>query len=125
MNKYGTELILDLHGCDVSLFNRDDLTRYLVKLCDLIHMKRADIHFWDYEGDDEAKEAAPERLCGTSVVQFIETSNITIHTLDKLQTVFINIFSCSEFDHDEAYIFTLKFFKAESAHTTSIDRLLP
>ena len=25
---YGTELVLDLHGCDKALFNREDLTRF-------------------------------------------------------------------------------------------------
>ena len=125
MKNFGTELIIDLYECDVGLFNRDDLTRYLVEVCDLIGMKRADLHFWDYEGDDAAREAAPAHLAGISAVQFIETSNITIHTLDKLRTIYVNIFSCAEFNHDEAFRFTKAFFDAHASHVASLERLLP
>ena len=33
---YGWELVLDLHGCDSTRFNRTDLDRFFTDLCNLI-----------------------------------------------------------------------------------------
>mgnify|MGYP001408611741 CR=1 FL=1 len=80
-DKYGIELILDLHDCDVSTFTRDSISDYFAQLCDLIDMKREDLHFWDDVGlDEEDKQTSPHTQ-GTSAVQFILTSSIVIHAL--------------------------------------------
>src|SRR4051812_37051537 len=42
---YGVELVLDLHGCDPSLFNRRGLRKFYRELCDLIGMQLCKIHF--------------------------------------------------------------------------------
>lgn len=108
--EYGKELILDLHNCDNSTFNRVSLKKYFVELCDLIDMKRCDLHFWDdVEVPDNEKQISPHTK-GTSAVQFILTSNITIHTLDIMRRVYVNIFSCKDFDTINAQKFTTKFF---------------
>ena len=49
---------------------------------------------------------------GISAMQFIETSNIVVHALELLKTVFVNIFSCKEFDTKAAEEFT-KFFSKQ------------
>lgn len=73
-------------------------------------MKREDLHWWDYKGYPEEKKKAPPHLKGTSVVQFIQTSTIVIHTLDDLRTAHINIFSCKDFNTDDAADFTAGYF---------------
>ncbi len=110
MKNYGKELILDIHNCDVKLFNRKILKKYLIELCELIDMKREDLHFWDYKDEPEEYEEAPVHLKGVSLIQFITTSNITIHTLDILKRVYINIFSCKDFDSKKVINFTSFFF---------------
>jgi len=122
MRGYGKELIIDLKECDASLFNRSHIEEYFKQICDLIQMKRAKFYFWDYEGDDEAKVEALDHLCGTSAVQFIETSNITIHALDRLREAYINIFSCKEFDEGLAAKFTADFFKAGEYDIAILER---
>ena len=95
---YGKELIIDLHDCDVSKFNRKDIEKFLIELCDdVIDMERADLNWWDYENDPEEYEKAPPHLKGISCVQFITTSSIVIHTLE-IGDAYINIFSCKDFD---------------------------
>lgn len=111
---FGPELILDLHGCDNSKFNRKDLTHFFVELCDLIDMERCDLHFWDYIGEEAEYDKAADHLKGTSAIQFILTSNITIHTLDVLKDVYLNIFSCKDFDEDETVRFCVDYFKADT-----------
>jgi len=119
---YGEELILDLHDCDRRKFNRKDIRRFLEGLCDLIKMERVVLHFWDYEDNPEAYEAAPEHLKGTSAVQFIQTSNITIHALDDLGKVFLNIFSCKSFSPALAASFAASFFEGRVVTKTHIGR---
>ncbi len=120
---YGTELIMDLHDCDSTLFNRDDLTRFFEELCDLIDMEACDLHFWDDVGRAPEDCQTEPHTKGTSAIQFILTSNITIHALDLLGKVFVNIFSCKGFDHAEAERFCADFFKGRVAKRLSTERL--
>ena len=111
---YGKELILDLHNCNnTELFNRKDLTNFFKALCILIDMERCDLHFWDYKGEEAEYRKAPIHLRGTSAVQFISTSNITIHTLDEMRRVYLNIFSCKEFSPEIASEFCKNYFDGE------------
>ena len=107
---YGVELILDLHSCDTSRFTRAAIERYFTELCDLIDMERCDLHFWDDLGVPEGEQQTDPKTKGTSAVQFILTSTIVIHTLDLTKVAYVNIFSCKEFDTDEAAQFTAKWF---------------
>lgn len=123
MKPYGKELILDIHGCDTRLFTRGQIALYLVQLCDKIEMDREDIHFWDYNGDPEGYKKAPDHLKGISCIQFIKTSNITIHTLDVLKKVFINIFSCKDFDAKTIGRFTEQYFSGNIVNFREIERI--
>ena len=121
--KYGIELILDLHGCDAAKFTRDSITEYFERLCDLIDMKREDLHFWDDVGlAEEDKQTSPHTQ-GTSAVQFILTSSIVIHTLDQLHAVYINIFSCKAYDPKVAEQFSIDWFGATECSARFIDRV--
>ena len=110
---YGQELILDLHDCDVNRFTRRELEQFCKQLCELIDMERCDLHFWDDVGVPEDERQSDPKTKGTSAVQFILTSTIVIHTLDLMKAVYVNIFSCKEFDTDEAAAFTAKWFGSE------------
>lgn len=120
---YGKELIIDLHNCDDSKFTRKEIRKYFKELCTLIDMKAEKLYWWDDYG-------LPLELCqkeahtkGTSAVQFILTSNITIHTLDILKNVYINIFSCKEFDCNHAKAFTENWFKGKIVNSQIINRV--
>lgn len=119
---YGKELILDMYGCDPLLFTRGFIEQFLIELCELIDMERCDLHFWDYVGYPEEKAAAPPHLDGMSVVQFIKTSNITIHTLDQVGEIYFNLFSCKEFDANDAVAFINKSFKSKDYQYRIIER---
>lgn len=107
---YGKELIIDLEYCVTDKFNRKDITKYFKELCALIDMQRCDLHFWDDLETPENEKQTSAHTKGTSAVQFIITSNITIHTLDILKEVYVNIFSCKEFSAPEAAKFTKEYF---------------
>jgi S-adenosylmethionine decarboxylase len=120
---YGKELIIDLHNCNVSKFNRKEIDKYFRQLCKLIKMKRCERYWWDDVGvPDEEKQTEPH-LKGTSAVQFIMTSNITIHTLDLLGNAYINIFSCKDFDSELAREFTRTYFEGTLKHWEIVKRV--
>jgi len=119
---YGYELILDLYRCDETKFTRKSIDEYFRILCDLIDMEKCDRYFWDdLDTPEEERQTEPHTI-GTSAVQFILTSNITIHTLDLLRKVFVNIFSCKEFDYDIAADFTESWFGGTIKNRTSMER---
>lgn len=121
MTDYGKELVIDLHGCDSDMFTRAKLTTFFELLCEKIDMHRADLHFWDYESREE-RDAAPPHLAGISAVQFIETSNVTIHALYKLRAVYLNVFSCKDFNHELVIDFALGYFGGKVKNWAHIRR---
>lgn len=121
MKPYGKELILDIHRCSTP-FSRETIAVFMEQLCAFIKMERADLHFWDYE-DESEKDAAPDHLAGTSAVQFITTSNVTIHTLDRLRAVYLNIFTCSDLQKDLVGEFCADYWRGEIVGFTMAVRL--
>ena len=75
-----------------------------MELCALIEMNRFGdtvvVHF----GEDE-------KVAGYSMTQLIETSLISGHFANATNAIYIDIFSCKEYDPYEALEFTKKFFK--------------
>jgi S-adenosylmethionine/arginine decarboxylase-like enzyme len=111
---YGQELLLDLHGCDVSRFNRTEIRIFLEALCDELDMEAHDLHFWDDLDCEPGEEQTDPKTKGTTAVQFLLFSNITIHTLDLLGQVYINVFSCKPFNTTRAFGYCADFFDAKS-----------
>ena len=128
---FGKELIIDLYDCDVEKFNRSSIKQWLDELCKLIDMKQEDLYFWDYKWFwfwriiyfwKGLKLPTEKHLLGTSAIQFITTSNITIHTLDLVGECYINIFSCKDFDIKEAASFSRRWFEAKKVWTKVLER---
>ena len=119
---YGCELILDLQNCNPSAFNRKSLDSFFTELCELIEMKRCEVHFWDDVGVPPEEQQTEPHTKGTSAVCFILTSTIVVHTLDLLKAVYVNIFSCKNFDPKAAEEFTKKWFGAKEGSARFIDR---
>ncbi|HEC66442.1 MAG TPA: hypothetical protein ENI23_14240 [bacterium] len=117
---YGTELVIDLHECK-TVATREVIKDFMRELCDLIDMERADLFFWDYD-DLEEQAAAPDHLSGISAVQFITTSNVTIHTLDRLKSVYLNIFTCKKLKAAEALEFCEEFWGGKAVSNTILVR---
>ena len=118
---YGYELILDLHHCKVSTFNRESISSYFETLCKAIDMQRCDVYWWDDpEGRDERCKLLHTQ--GVSAVQFIVTSSIVVHALELLESAYINIFSCKDFDPTVAERITTEWFEAGNVLARFIER---
>ncbi len=119
---YGYELILDLHRCDPSTFNRVSIEDYFKKLCKQIKMTRCNLHFWDDVGVAPEEQQTSPHTKGTSAVQFILTSTIVIHTLDLMGAAYINVFSCKEFNSEIVKQFSEEWFKGTIVNNHFIER---
>ena len=119
---YGKELILDLCDCDPKTFNRRVMKRFFVDLCELIDMKRSRLVWWDDYGVPVEERQTDPILTGTSAVQFIMTSSITVHALDLLGRVYVNIFSCKDFDQSVAEEYCRRVFGGRVVSSTLLIR---
>lgn len=119
---YGMMLSLDMFQCDASRFNRNSIESFFNQLCTLTAMEPCELHFWDdLETPEEEKQTLPHTV-GTSAVQFILTSNMVIHTLDRLESVYIDCFTCKPFDPNKALEFCKDWFHSGSGRAVYMER---
>jgi len=105
---WGKLAVIDLYGCNEKYIkDKSKIKEFVIKLCKVIDMKRF--------GSARIKRFGEGRLGGYSVMQFIQTSSITIHFDEQENRAFIDIFSCKNFDSKVAEKFSKDFFKAEKS----------
>jgi S-adenosylmethionine decarboxylase len=110
MNAWGILTSIDIHDCDPELIRSADAIKdFVVKLCELIDMKRFGdtvvVHF----GEDD-------RVAGFSMTQLIETSLISAHFANLTNNVYLDIFSCKYYEPEVAAEFSKSFFKGKTTH---------
>lgn len=123
IKRYGKSISVDLHNCNSSLFNRRDLRKFVKALCVEISMNPAKLVFWDFKYCPWLKHKAASHLKGTSLVQFIQTSSVTIHALDDLKAVYIDLFSCKEYDSNKVVEFSANYFNGEVVTLNEVVRI--
>ena len=90
------------------------LKQFLDMLIKRIDMKAYGRPLVHYFGSDRAK--------GWSVMQLIETSSISIHTTDDTHDLYIDVFSCKEFDEDDIIDFIHEFWFPDKIKYECIQR---
>lgn len=118
MKCWGKELTIDCYGCDMgSIQDKHHLRAWVINLVKEIKMVAYGdpqiIHFG--KGDP--------KLAGNTVLQFIETSNITAHFNDFDGSAAINVFSCKDFDPDVVIANINKWFKPKHTQSEIKDRI--
>jgi S-adenosylmethionine decarboxylase len=114
---WGQHLILDLAGCPTArLTNADHLREWVRELVDAIDMKAY--------GEPSIEHFATHSFesAGYTLIQLIETSNICAHFAENIGQVYIDIFSCKEFDNDIANALCRKYFEPETVNATALRR---
>ncbi len=107
---FGQELTLDLYDCDLAkISSAEEIKRFVIELCDkVIMMKRFGEPLIPHFGHDNPITS------GYSLVQLIETSNVTAHFSEYKRAVYLNIFSCAWFDIVKTEDYCKAFFGAKS-----------
>ena len=116
--RFGTELILDLHGCNrKTIRSRKKLGAFIRELCRRIGMKRYGDPLIEHFGHKSPVTT------GYSLVQLIETSAISGHFSEASGSAYLNIFSCKPFDPDGATEFCKEYFEATRVKRRLIVRM--
>jgi len=117
---YGKELALDIHNADNTvnsgITSAEYIEEFMIDLCKRIDMKRMDFHSWVV--DDPVNN-----LYGTTACQFIDKSSITMHTHDRFRKLYVNVFSCKDFDSDMVEAVILDYFGGEVVGKHELKRI--
>jgi S-adenosylmethionine/arginine decarboxylase-like enzyme len=112
---WGFHLILDCAGCDEYAI-RDynviyNFTKQLVNDIDMVAYGEPMIV--NFGSGDKA---------GYTLVQLIETSNICAHFVNENNTMYLDVFSCKEFDDQIVIDLVLQYFYAKTVKQTFLKR---
>ena len=111
----GQLTIINLKECDKNLVrDRVALGKFGKEMCKIIDM----IPY----GEPIINRFGKGKLKGYSMIQLIETSNITVHLDEFENKVFIDIFSCKNFNPVKAKNFAKMYFKAKKSKCKTIFR---
>ncbi len=104
-NAWGLHTTIDLKDCNPELIrSAEAIEEFIIKLCDLIEMKRFGdptiVHFGE-----------AEQIAGFSMTQLIETSLVSGHFANATNAIYIDVFSCKLYNPYVVAKFTQEFFK--------------
>lgn len=116
-NAWGHSCAYDFVGADVQkISSPEEVKRYVVALCDAIKMK-------PYGEPWVEKFASHDyRLYGITLLQAIETSCITVHFAENTGEVYLDVFSCAEYDPEVPLHFTESYFSCTGKLVASVQR---
>lgn len=115
LSPWGKSVAINLFDCQQEfLMDPDKITQYIGDIIKHIKMVA--------HGPCHIERFGYGTLEGYSALQFIETSSITLHADEVSKRCFIDIFSCKDFDTEDAARFSQKFFGAQTMNQTTIWR---
>ena len=105
---WGYQLILDLGGCNINKITEENTKDMIDSLLKKTKMKALGKPVFKFIHATE--QSVSHSIDGFSVVQFIITSSITIHTVNSTRSIFIDFFSCKEFNPDDVERIVERFY---------------
>ena len=105
---WGLAMGINLHSCNPEYVqSAEKIKEFVVKLCELIDMKRFGECVVVNFGEDP-------KVSGFSMTQLIETSLISGHFVNSTNNIYLDIFSCKYYDPDLTAKFASDFFGAQN-----------
>ena len=118
LRTWGKHLILDAAGCSPKMIRCPivigQFARTLVKRIDMIPYGEPQVVKFGSGGKE-----------GYTLVQLIETSNITAHFVDENNSMYLDVFSCKDFDREVVEEAVKEFFDAKYFNSKVILRQAP
>jgi S-adenosylmethionine/arginine decarboxylase-like enzyme len=122
MKNYGKEIVIDLYDCNKEKCQKDTIKQFCYNLCKEIDMIPMFYYDWEKEGLTQEEWDENPHLQGVSACLFIKTSSITVHAIYGLGKVYINCFSCKDFDIKKAIDYSVKYFEGNVRNYTDLIR---
>lgn len=114
---WGQHLVLDFDGCPHSLLScKDNIIKWTKELVEAIDMVAY--------GEPQLEHFATHshEAAGYTMLQLIETSCIAAHFAENIGQVYIDVFSCKQFDNDVAIEVCKKYFEPTKINHTTLTR---
>ena len=113
---WGLASSIDIYECNPeTIRNAEKIKEFVVQLCDLIEMKIFGETVVVNFGEDE-------RVAGYSMMQLIETSLISAHFANATNTVYLDVFSCKQYEVGAVENFAREFFGGKTVRVTTNPR---
>jgi S-adenosylmethionine decarboxylase len=114
---WGYHLLLDCGGCDLSaITNKENIKNFVIELAAAINMTTV--------GEPWIERTAigiPDKE-GYSLYQLIVTSNISAHFVDMSRQIYLDVFSCREYDQSIVIDTVNKYFSPSKIKKHTISR---
>lgn len=102
-NYWGYHLTIDAAGCDpVALRSATTIAAFAKELVEKIDM----VAF----GEPQVVHFGEGNKAGYTLVQLIETSNITAHFAEETNDIYLDVFSCKPFEINDVFVVFDKYF---------------
>ena len=108
---FGTHLILDADDCQGKINDRKHIQSFIDTLVKEMGMKKVGETIFEYFEDNDYNRERD--IVGYSVVQIISLSNITIHINEISKTVYLDVFTCGDFDDTKIGLIFSDYFQAQ------------
>lgn len=115
MTYWGYHLILDCAECNNNIKSKDSIYDFVTTLVKEIDMEAYGDPIIEFMLPGDEKQ-------GHTLIQLITTSNICAHFVDIDNSAYIDIFSCKQFDVDQAKKVILDFFQPKKIRVNFITR---
>lgn len=114
---WGFHLMVNAANCDrLAVTNPDTIREFSKTLVERIDMKAYGepqvVHFAEHAADKS----------GYTLVQLIETSNICAHFVDESGDLYLDVFSCKEFDAETVMNTVAEFFNPTGGSAYMVER---
>ena len=114
---WGLSCAFDFNEADKrKISNPSTVKQFIKELCDTIKMKMYG------ETWIEKFASHDEKLFGITVLQAIETSSITAHFAENIGEIYLDVFSCAEYDPQVVLKFTQNFFSCKGKIINNSER---
>jgi S-adenosylmethionine/arginine decarboxylase-like enzyme len=118
LRTWGKHLILDAAGCSPKMIRNEvvvaSFAKSLVKRIDMVPY-----------GEPQVVMFGSGNKKGYTLVQLIETSNITAHFVEENNSMYLDVFSCKDFDPDAVKEAVREYFDAKKFRTKVMLRQAP
>jgi len=100
---WGFHLLLDLSQCNSNIKDKVKIKDFIKQLIKTIKMKAV--------GETIIRNFGEGDTAGYSAMQLISTSSITLHAVNKFNSLYLDIFSCKDFEKEKAIDLAKEYFQ--------------
>jgi S-adenosylmethionine/arginine decarboxylase-like enzyme len=118
LRTWGKHLILDAAGCSPKMIGSSTVIKNFTN--DLV--KRIDMKAY---GEPQIVMFGTGNKKGYTLIQLIETSNIAGHFVEENNTMYLDVFSCKDFDAEIVRELVGEYFNAQKFNTRVLLRQAP